>query len=100
MEIDLNNPKNFTRERVRELIRSGDDSKYSQLRVSKDGRAYISYVVGAEDIDNLCFRLETWSARNGNVGPDAANGDDWIDRVYDVLQKNWPNPRSPHIDVF
>ena len=57
MEIDLNNPNDFTRERVRELIGSGDNLKNSQLRVSKNGRAYISYVVGAEDIDNLCFRL-------------------------------------------
>ena len=78
----------------------GDDSKNSQLRVSKDGRAYISYVVGAEDIDNLCFRLETWSAGNRYVGPDAANDEDWIDRVYEVLQENLPNPKSSYIDVF
>ena len=100
MEIDLTNPNDFTRERVRELIGSGDDSKNSQLRVSKDGRAYISYVVGAEDIDNLCFRLETWSAGNGYVGSDAANDDQWIDRVYKVLQGNWPNPKSSYIGGF
>ncbi len=57
-------------------------------------------VVGAEDIGNLCFRLGTWLAGNGYVGPGAANEDEWIDRVYDVLQENWPNPKSPHIDVF
>ena len=56
----------------------GDDSKNSQLRVSKNGRAYISNVVGAEDIDRLCFRLETWAAGNVYVGSDAVN-DDWID---------------------
>ena len=78
----------------------GDDSKNSQLRVSKDGRAYVSYVVGAEDISNLCFRLETSIAGNGYVGPDAANDDEWIDRVYDVLQENWPNPKSSYIDKF
>ena len=100
MEIDLTNSNDFTKERVRELIRSGDDSKYSQLRVSKDGRAYISYVVGAEDIDNLCFRLGTWSAGNRYVGPDAAKDDEWIDRVYKALKENWHNPKSPHIDVF
>jgi hypothetical protein len=100
MELDLNNPNDFARERVSELIESGDDSKYSQLRVSKDGRASISYVVGAEDIDNLGFRLETWLAGNGYVGPDAANDGKWIGRVYDVLQENWPNPKIPYIDVF
>jgi hypothetical protein len=100
MEIDLNNPNDFTRERVRELIGSGDDSKNTQLRVSNDGRAYISYVVGAEEIEDLCFRLETSIAGNGYVGPDAANDDDWIDRVYKVLQENWPNAKGPKIDVF
>jgi len=82
------------------LIGSEDDSKNSQLRFSKDGRAYISYVVSAEDIDNLGFRLETWSAGNGYVGPDAANDDEWMDRVYKVLQENWPNPKSPYIESF
>ena len=100
MEIYLNNPNNFTRERVRELIGSGDDSINFQLRVSKDGRAYISYMVGAEDTDNLCFRLETWSAGNGYVDSDAANDNEWIDRVYKVLQENWPNPKSPYLHVF
>ena len=57
-------------------------------------------MVGAEDIDNLCFRLKTSIAGNDYVGPDAANDDEWIDRLYKVLQKNWPNPKSPHIDVF
>jgi hypothetical protein len=100
MEIDLNNPNDLTRERVRGLIGSGDDSKYSQLRVSNDGRAYISYVIGAEEIDDLCFRLKTWSAGNGYVGPDAAKDEDWIDRVYEVLRENWPNPKSSHIAVY
>ena len=100
MEIDLTNPNDFTRERVRELIGSGDDSNNSQLRVTKFGRAYISSVVGAEEIDDLCFRIETWSPENGNVGSDAANDDEWIDRVYKVLQENWPNPKGPKIDVY
>ena len=38
MELDLTNPNAFTRERVCELIGSGDDSKNYQLRVSKNGR--------------------------------------------------------------
>jgi hypothetical protein len=57
-------------------------------------------VVGAEDIDNLCCRLEKWLAGNGYVGPDAAHDDEWIDRVYKVFQENWPNPKSSHIGVF
>jgi hypothetical protein len=68
-------------------------------RFEKHPRQHVS-VVGAEDIDNLCFRLETWSAGNRYVGPDAANDDDWVDRVYKVLQENWPNPKTSYIDVF
>jgi hypothetical protein len=61
----------------------------------KIGEHIFRIVVGAEDIDNLCFRLETWLAGNGYVGSDAANDDEWIDRVCKVLQENWPDPKSP-----
>lgn len=41
-----------------------------------------------------------WLAGNGHVGTDVANDDEWIDRVYKVLQENWPNPRNSYIAVF
>ena len=98
MKIDLNNPDDFTKERVRQLIAKGDDSTHTQLRVTKNGIAYLSKEVGAVNIENLAFRLETWVAGNGYVGSDAAKNDKWIDEVYKDLKENWPNPKSTYID--
>jgi hypothetical protein len=46
------------------------------------------------------FNLETWSAGNGYVGSDAANYDEWIDRVYKVLQENRASPKSSYTEVI
>lgn len=54
MHIDLNNPEGLTPEAVRQLLASASDDVHTQLRVSKDGRAYLSSgVVGGTDIDGL-----------------------------------------------
>jgi len=100
MEIDLNNPKQFTRENVKRLIASGNDTTHTQLRVSKEGIAYMSDIVGDEEIEDLSFRLETWSPGAGCVGEAAASDDEWLDRIYDCLKANWPDPKSTHIDNY
>lgn len=100
MKINLNDPKDFTLERVRELIPSRDDSKHTQIRVTKDGYAYLSDKVGAEDIDDLSFRLETFFAGNDYVGKDAAESDSWVKLIYKVLDENWPNPKTSYIGEF
>ena len=98
MKIDLNDPDDFTKERVRRLIAKGDDSTHTQLRVSKNGKAFLSKEIGAVNIEDLAFRFETWTAENGYVGPDAAKDDKWVDEVYKDLKENWPNPKSSYID--
>ena len=98
MEINLNDPEDFTKEKVRELIRSGDDSTHTQLRVTKNGIAFLSKVVGGEDIEDLAFRLETMLRGNSYVGDDAAKDDKWVEDVYNKLKENWPNPKSTYID--
>jgi len=98
MEINLNDPEDFTKEKVRELIRSGDDSTHTQLRVTKNGIAFLSKVVGGEDIEDLAFRLETMVRGNSYVGADAAKDDKWVEDVYNTLKENWPNPKSTYID--
>ena len=100
MQIDLNNPAEFTLENVRKLLASGDDTTDTQLRVSRDGIAYLSKKVAADDIDALAFRLETWDAGNGYVGPKAAADDSFVTRIFNVLGKNWPNPSLSYIDLF
>jgi hypothetical protein len=98
MQIDLKVQGALTLEAVRGLVASKDDSHPRQLRVTKDGIAYLSDKVGADDIQGLAFRLETWDAGNGYCGTDAAADDKWVKQVFTNLQENWPNPKSTYID--
>jgi hypothetical protein len=95
--IDLNDPEQFTRENVAKLVGSVLDSQNWQLRVTKQGIAYLSDVTGNRDIENLAFRLETWGARNNYVGFQAAHDDRWINAVFKDLRENWPNPKDTYI---
>ncbi|XAI97248.1 hypothetical protein [Dolichospermum phage Dfl-JY45] len=97
-KIDLNDPKDFTRESVAELLASVEDTQNWQLRVTKAGIAYLSEVVGGQDTTSLAFRLETWCANNGYVGAVAAKDEQWVDQVFKDLYDNWPNPTRELID--
>jgi hypothetical protein len=100
MEIDLNDPNQFTKENVKRLIASGYDFVPTQLRVSKKGIAYLSHIVGVEEVEDLSFQLEKWYAGSGNVGKSAASDDEWVERIYHCLKENWPNPKCTHIDTY
>ncbi|MDH1012024.1 hypothetical protein N5J43_16785 [Pseudomonas nicosulfuronedens] len=101
MQIDLNQPGALTKQAVRDLIASVTDEDHVQLRVTKSGKAYISTTdVAAKNIDDLAFRLETWAAAGGWVGPDAAKDDEWVERIFNVIQENWPNPKFSYIDIY
>ena len=97
LKIDLNDPSQFTRENVARLIGSVLDTQHWQLRVTKDGIAYLSDIVGSENIVGLAFRFETWCAHNNYVGFQAAHDSNWVDHVFQDLKDNWPNPSSTHI---
>lgn len=97
--MDLN--KEYGLAEVRTLIGSANDKTHTQLRVTKHGIAFISATdVGSKNINDLAFRLETWSAGNGYVGFAAAKNELWCERILKVLQENWPSPTSSYIDVF
>jgi len=95
--IDLNDPQQFTRESVARLIGSVLDTQHWQLRVTRDGIAYLSEIVGKEDTDGLAFRFETWCAGNNYVGFQAAHDEIWVGHVYKDLAANWPRPSSTFI---
>jgi hypothetical protein len=95
--IDLNDPTQFTRENVAKLIGSVLDTQNWQLRVTKQGIAYLSDVTGSRDIDGLAFRFETWCARNNYVGFQAAHDANWVEQVFTDLKANWPNPTDSYI---
>lgn len=96
MQIDLS--KEFNLEDVAKLLASKDDSQNRQLRVTKDGIAYISDEVGADNIDGLAFRFETWIAGNDYCGLKASQDASLVSEVFDDLKNNWPNPKATYID--
>lgn len=101
MPIDLNDPASFTLEAVRQLIALGNDDVHNQLRVSKTGSAYLSVAaVGGVDVGGLLFRLETWSAGSGCVGPIAASDGVWVMQIFNALKDNWADPRLDYVDVY
>jgi hypothetical protein len=100
VQIDLNTPDGLTLEAVRQLLASASDDEHTQLRVTKDGIAYLSAVTGGQDIDGLLFRLETWAKGSGYVGNVAASDEVWVMQIYNALRDNWPNPPYDYIDVY
>lgn len=98
MQIDLNEP--YTTQDVADLLSSKDDSQHRQLRVTKEGVAFLSDQYGSNDIDDLSFRLETWVAGNGYVGEAAAKDAAFVRRIEQALRDNWPNPNGTYIDFF
>ncbi|MCW5824903.1 MAG: hypothetical protein KIT34_19050 [Cyanobacteria bacterium TGS_CYA1] len=96
MKIDLTQA--FTIEDVAKLLASKDDSQLRQLRVTKNGSAYISDEVGSENIDALAFRFEIWGVGNSYCGLEASQDASWVRKVYNDLKENWPNPKSTFID--
>ena len=98
MKINLN--EHFTTQDVAQLIASRDDSQHRQLRVTKAGEAYLSDIVGVNDISGLAFRLETCTAGNGYTGHTAAADPKYVALIEKVLRNNWPIPSSTYIDWF
>lgn len=96
--IDLNDPEQFTAENVAKLIGSKDDSEHRQVRVTKEGIAYLSDVVGNIAVEGLAFRLETWTYGKGYVGQDAAQDEEWVETVLEQLREHWPKPRETFVD--
>lgn len=99
MTIDLNNPSQFTIENFRELISLGDDSHNNQIQVTKTGILSLSQNISPQN-GNLCFRLESFAAGGDYVGKGASENDQWINKLFEVIKKNWPNPYTPYIDSF
>lgn len=101
MSIDLTRPQAFTLDAVRQMIAGANDAVHNQLRVNREGRAWISSTaVGGREIDGLLFRLETWAAGSGCVGPVPASDAVWVTQIYNALRDNWPSPGSDYIDIY
>ena len=98
--MDLKNQTQFNFKGVSQLIVSKDDSQDRQLRVDTNGIAYISDEVANENLTNLSFRFETWDTGDKNTGLEASQNIQWVNRIYEALKKNWPNPTKTYIDMY
>jgi hypothetical protein len=101
MNLNLNDPKEFTKDGVRRLLASktglesdgsvpGSYLGYYRLWVTKNGIAYIEDNPGYPTdiaLQNHAIRFESW--HRSWVGKDAANDDEWVNRVYKLLKRWW-----------
>lgn len=94
------NINTLTHQELKDLIANADDNYANQIRVKENGQVYISTTVGAEDIEGLRFRFETFDAGNGYVGQKAANDASYVDETYQALKKCWEQGRTGYIDYY
>ena len=94
------NMETLTINELIELIKNGDDNYDNQIRVTKEGKIFLSRTVGAENISDLKFRFETFDAGNGYVGPEAADDEAYINDLYKGLTNSWKLNRTGYIDYW
>lgn len=100
MKINLNDPQDFTKDNLKKLIASEDDSVNTQFRVDSKGFLFLSEDVGNSNLEDIVFRLETNVSGNDYVGIKASEDDGWVDRIFQVISQNWPNPKGSYCDNF
>lgn len=98
--INLNDPDSLTRDSVRDLIASKDDSADRQIRVMDNGDVVLSDDVGTLNLAGVRFRLETLHRGNGYAGAEAAMDDSWVGRIHRALEENWKDGTRGYIDSF
>jgi hypothetical protein len=102
MNLNLNDPNEFTIDGVRRLLASktGLESDGSvpgsypggryRLWVTKNGIAYIEDNAGFPTdiaLQNHAIQFESW--HRTDVGQDAADDDEWVNEVYQMLERWW-----------
>lgn len=90
----------LTHEELRDLIASANDNFDNQIRVTEEGQVFISRTVGAQSIEGLRFRFETFDAGNGYVGSNAANDSSYVAETYNALKKCWDQGETGYIDYY
>jgi hypothetical protein len=102
MYLDLTKTEELTFAGVQRLIASREDSTDTQLRVTRNGLAYLAsnVWVDEEEEEKLAFRLEGWFEGNGYVGKAAANDKAWVRRIFNCLKDNWSRPYAGYCDFI
>lgn len=94
------NIKNITETIYRNMLANANDCISHQLRVDWSGDIYISTITGAEEIDDVKFRWESWDAGNGYVGPLAASDNDYVRKSVASLKKCWEDEIRGYCDYY
>lgn len=79
--------KNITEAIYKDMLANANDCISHQLRVDWSGDVYISTITGAEEIDNVKFRWESWDPGNGYAGPRAASDHEYVKQSVASLKK-------------
>ena len=79
---------------------NANDCISHQLRVGWSGDVYISTITGAEEIEDVKFRWESWDAGNGYAGPRAASDHEYIKQSVKSLKQCWEDGVRGYCDYY
>lgn len=94
------NIKNITEAIYKDMLANANDCIEHQLRVDWSGDVYISTITGAEEIDDVKFRWESWNPGNGYVGPFAASDHEYVRQSVASLRKCWEDNIRGYCDYY
>ncbi len=108
MNIDLNDPQALTIANVRALLASGRTDIELEIRVTLEGKVFLSDVIGPHGMEGILFRITDMMMDPDDaefVGPNAAaaSDDGLVRQVLDTLEKNWkhkPSRRSVDLEPY
>lgn len=84
----------------KDMLANANDHYSHQVRVDWSGNVYISTITGANEIDDVKFRWESWNPGNGYVGPRAASDYEYVKKSVDSLKKCWEDGVSGYCDYY
>ena len=99
-ECKIINIKDITEDIYRDMLANANDCISHQLRVNWSGDVYISTITGAEEIDDVKFRWESWDAGNGYTGPRAASDYKYVKQSVATLKKCWKDEVRGYCDYY
>ena len=84
----------------KDMLANANDCIAHQLRVDETGNVYISTITGAEEIEDVRFRWETWDPGNEYVGPCAASDKEYVKQSVATLKKCWEDGVRGYCDYY
>lgn len=99
-ECKIVNIKDITESIYKDMIANANDCISHQLRVGWSGDVYISTITGAEEIEDVKFRWESWDAGNGYTGPRAASDHEYIKQSVKSLKQCWEDGVRGYCDYY